>query len=523
MDAPPLVPGYSLLQLIGFGATGEVWLAREDATGDPVAVKVLSAAAADAAGVARMQREAAVLAAIEHPHLVRLRGVRVVEHSIALVLEHAAGGSLASLLARRGRLVPGEVVTLAVPLAEALQAVHARGVVHGDVTPSNVLLTAEGRPLLADLGVAAIVGEGAREALGTPGYVDPAVLAGGSASRAGDVYALAAVCFTALTGSPPDPRGARPVAELCPQVPEAMAAVLDAALDPLRERRPLPVELAAAMRAACPPVGLRLSHVLDGGCDLSIAALRTQQVRRDAAGEAAGGAGGARHRRDRRRPWLRLPAVVQRSRERETSTPRRWLALPGAVSWPTVALAVGVAVAGVGAVLGGVLWAQAGQRGADAGSAPAPAGSSAAAEAQAAAPAGDTVADHASEERWERVLEQLDATRSRALAEADPSLLHEVYAEGSTALRSEQETLRGLEARGLRVVGHDFELLSVQPRAQSADRVQLKVTDAVSPHRFVDVSGAVVEERSGRAGRTFDVTLARRGSRWLVYEVKASR
>ena len=89
-----------------------------------------------------------MLAGVQHPHVVRLRGVHGVDDALVLVLDLAPGGSLARLLATRGTLSPGEVVTLGVPLAQALAAVHAQGLVHGDVTPANVLFAADGRPLL---------------------------------------------------------------------------------------------------------------------------------------------------------------------------------------------------------------------------------------------------------------------------------------------------------------------------------------------------------------------------------------
>ena len=140
---------------------------------------------------------------------MRLRAVVGAGDDLVLVLDLAPGGSLARLVAGRGPLPPGEVVTVAVPLAQALADVHARGLVHGDVTPANVLFAADGRPLLSDLGVSRLLGEGSTETAGTSGFVDPAVLAGGTRPAA-DVHGLAATCVAALTGSPPyDDGGAR--------------------------------------------------------------------------------------------------------------------------------------------------------------------------------------------------------------------------------------------------------------------------------------------------------------------------
>ncbi|MFC7571802.1 serine/threonine-protein kinase [Klenkia terrae] len=197
----PVVPGYVLEELLGRGGTGEVWRARPRGSGPPVAVKVLRQGDPE-----RQVREAGLLAELDHPHLVRLHQVvrrrTPAGEQVALVLDLLAGGSLAALLAARGRLRPGEVVTAVAPVAAALAHLHDRGVVHGDLSPGNVVFTAEGRPVLTDLGVARVLGEpGSGEV--TPPYVDPVVARGGAAGPASDVFGVAAAAFHALTGIPP--------------------------------------------------------------------------------------------------------------------------------------------------------------------------------------------------------------------------------------------------------------------------------------------------------------------------------
>src|SRR5918995_3745931 len=181
---PPTVPGYTLEALLGRGGSGEVWRAAPRRGGAPVAVKVLVAGDPE-----RQAREAALLGELDHPHLVRL--IEVVHQPrrggaarVALVLELLEGGSLAALLARRGRLRPGEVVTTIAPVAAALAHAHAHGVVHGALSPGNIVFTAEGRPVLTDLGVARVLGEAAAGG-GIPAYLAPTVAGGwvpGSAS-----------------------------------------------------------------------------------------------------------------------------------------------------------------------------------------------------------------------------------------------------------------------------------------------------------------------------------------------------
>lgn len=266
----PVVPGYRLEELLGRGGSGEVWRAVPRSGGDPVAVKLLVAGDAE-----RQAREAALLGELDHPHLVRLHEVvheprRGGQPRVALVLDLLGGGSLAALLARRGRLRPGEVVTALAPVAAALAHAHERGVVHGDLSPGNVVFTAEGRPVLTDLGVARVLGE---EAAGevTPAYVDPTVARGGAPGPASDVFGVAAAAFHALTGVAPW-NGATPadmfrvaadgvlpdLAELAPDAPAELLEVLARGLSPDPHDRGSAAAFALDLRHACRPEPVRL-------------------------------------------------------------------------------------------------------------------------------------------------------------------------------------------------------------------------------------------------------------------------
>ncbi|MDP9437093.1 MAG: protein kinase, partial [Actinomycetota bacterium] len=114
----PLLPGLEVLDRLGSGA-GEVWRARDRGTGELVVVRRVEPAVLEDG---RLGGEADVLRELDTPHLVRVRAVLADEGATWLVLDHAPGGSLAALLRRRGRLDAGEVVTVGVPLAEALAA-----------------------------------------------------------------------------------------------------------------------------------------------------------------------------------------------------------------------------------------------------------------------------------------------------------------------------------------------------------------------------------------------------------------
>ena len=197
--APWQLPGFVVGELLGSGISSEVWAARIAATGERVALKRVALTEPDALRAART--EAALLTALDHPHLVRLHALIPTPEAAVLVLDLADGGSLADMLARRSRLAVGEVVTALAPIGAALAYAHQRGVLHGDVTPGNVLFTSIGLPMLGDLGVARIVGDSGAVRC-TPEYIDPAVARGFVPGPSSDVFMLGAIALRALTGSP---------------------------------------------------------------------------------------------------------------------------------------------------------------------------------------------------------------------------------------------------------------------------------------------------------------------------------
>lgn len=218
------LPGYELEELIGAGGTGTVWRAR-DTRGDQVAVKRLHSPGT--AVRERLRRDAAVLSSVAGDHVVRMRDVVVTETDAIVVTDYAAGGSLATVLAARGGLAAPEVVTLVGPLATTLADGHDRRLVHGAVTPANIVFTADGRPMLADYGLARLVG--ARPA--------------DSDGPAADVYALCSIADKALR---------RDIA------PPALVAAIEAGLAPDPDHRPSARQLAGDVLRSCAaaPVGL---------------------------------------------------------------------------------------------------------------------------------------------------------------------------------------------------------------------------------------------------------------------------
>jgi protein kinase-like protein/pentapeptide repeat protein len=323
--AAPQVPGFVARTLLGFGTHGEVWSADDLTTGDQVALKIgrqVSAVPFGASVDPSTQHETALLCRIDHPHIVRLqRVVPLADGGLAMVLDLAAGGSLASLVAARGRLDPGEVSTLLVPLAAALDHLHRRGVVHGDLAPGNVLFTADGRPQLGDLGVARVLGTRTEAAWATPGFTDPALVVPDGDEldlRAADLWGLAAIGWFALTGRPPEPTGCAAPDQTAPAGASALGELLAQCLAPVPAQRPSLTEVADLAWQAARPVPVRLVNpqtASDAGAGLPplsgratrpvMAGMRLGDVDRDGAvgvgtdsgsahlaGIDAGGAGG---------------------------------------------------------------------------------------------------------------------------------------------------------------------------------------------------------------------------------------
>ena len=198
----PVAGRYVLLEELGRGASGVVHRARDLREGRYVAAKVLRGGDADA--VARFVREASHR--VRHPHVAAPLGWAAEDDTVLIVTQLARGGSLRDLLARHGPLPPATVSLLLGQLLDALVAVHAAGLVHGDVKPANLLLEeappAHPHLLLADFGVATS-SHRAAPLCGTPAFLPPERLAGAPPHPSQDVYAAGLVARRALAGSAP--------------------------------------------------------------------------------------------------------------------------------------------------------------------------------------------------------------------------------------------------------------------------------------------------------------------------------
>ncbi len=199
--------------------------------------------------------EQQVLLAVQHDHLVPLRSVvPLADGREALVFDLVRGAQLAGMVRSRGHLRPGEVVTVLTPVCEAVAHLHAAGGLHADISPANITVTPDGRPVLLDLGAARVAGREPGAVHGTPGFVAPEVRLGSEPDEAADVYALGAVAWFCLTGNgAPDTMIRLDHETVVSHVGAGLADVVAAAIDPEPGLRPGAAELARLFYDAVPP------------------------------------------------------------------------------------------------------------------------------------------------------------------------------------------------------------------------------------------------------------------------------
>ncbi len=222
-----MVPGavlgsYEIVSLLGSGGMGEVYRARDTRLGRDVALKCLPAAVADdTERLARFQREAQVLASLNHPNIGAIYGLEQLTSARFLVLELVEGGTLASRL-DRGAVPLEEAIEIARQIALALQAAHDKGIVHRDLKPSNVAFTEAGDVKVLDFGLAKLDGRadvsattasltptitspalmtGVGALLGTAAYMSPEQARGKPADKRSDVWSFGCVLYEMMTGT----------------------------------------------------------------------------------------------------------------------------------------------------------------------------------------------------------------------------------------------------------------------------------------------------------------------------------
>lgn len=268
-------PQLDVLALIGRGGMGVVYKARQKSLHRHVALKLLAPErAGDPSFARRFASEARSLAALNHPHIVRVHDFGEAGGYFYLLMEFVDGVNLRQLIQSR-QLSPEEALEIITPVCDALQAAHDLGIVHRDVKPENLLIDRQGRVKIADFGIARMMDEPAAEgiseahsdsvamhtlAVGTPDYAAPEQRASAPCDHRVDIYSLGVVLYEAITGQRPG------IGQITP--PSKRAAVDmridEVLLKALQQEPDLRFRTVAEFRERCVEVKEQLGQTLPG-------------------------------------------------------------------------------------------------------------------------------------------------------------------------------------------------------------------------------------------------------------------
>lgn len=289
-----LLDRYRVIGLLGRGGMGEVYRADDLKLGQPVALKFLPASLqGDEEWRERFLNEARMAREVSHAAVCRVHDVGEVDGQHFLSMEFVDGEDLASLIRRIGRLPGDKAVDIARQLCAGLAAAHAKGVLHRDLKPQNVMLDGKGRVRITDFGLAGLAEtiQGDDVGSGTPAYMSPEQLAGRDVTRRSDVFALGLVLYEVFTGRRAYP--GRSLAEIRKQheqsvappsglvgdiAPEAEAAILRC-LEPDPSRRPDSALMVSAMLPGGDPLAAALAAGETPSPEMVAAAGRSEGMR----------------------------------------------------------------------------------------------------------------------------------------------------------------------------------------------------------------------------------------------------
>jgi serine/threonine-protein kinase PpkA len=199
-----LVPGYSVLHIIGQGGQAKVYLAQRDRDGQCVALKVLDRRLRqDPVFVERLMRENKLIMSIENEHVARIYDQGFSGDNPFIAMEFLPSGTLATRI--REGLASRKSLRIVSQIALALDAIHAKGIIHRDLKPANILFRANGRPVIVDFGLAKDMASHstltvAGQLIATPRYMSPEQCLGNPVDARSDLYSLGAVFYEMLTG-----------------------------------------------------------------------------------------------------------------------------------------------------------------------------------------------------------------------------------------------------------------------------------------------------------------------------------
>ncbi|MFF4607565.1 protein kinase [Streptomyces sp. NPDC001339] len=342
---------YLLQDVLGSGGMGVVWRALDERLRRQVAIKC--ARADDARGAQRLVREAQYAARVHHPNIVGVFDILDEGDTCWIVMEYVPSRSLAQLMAERGPLPPEEAGSIVGQIADALATSHEDGVVHGDVTPENILVTDKGIARLTDFGIArALWSEVTQDSLhtttgavrGKPRYLAPEAAKGQAPDKKADVFSLGASLYAAVEGHSPYGEFEHVMGYLAralegqvepPQQAGPLTETLTALLDVDPRRRPDAAEARKLLMRVTPPPPHIQEYIREH--------LRTPEQPQSRHRPAQGQPGDRRTLGLTRRTMRLTPPTIRLRRQRQQWPSRRTLAATAAVT-VVGALVVGLAV-----------------------------------------------------------------------------------------------------------------------------------------------------------------------------------
>jgi len=272
---------YRITAQIGRGGMGEIYRAEDLKLGRAVAIKVLSSSthsAEEESARQRLLREARSASLLNHPNIVTIYAIEQIEDSDFIVMEYIEGETLGSLL-RAGPLDFASVLQLGVQVADGLAAAHARGIIHRDIKPGNIVITSRGQAKVLDFGLAKMTAipdtlsnkpdnlTATGMVLGTVAYMSPEQTRGEELDGRSDVFSLGSVLYEAATGKPAFDASSvlqtmheiatgipRRPSLLHPEAPPEFDAIIDRALMKNREQRLTADELASSLKSLIGPL-----------------------------------------------------------------------------------------------------------------------------------------------------------------------------------------------------------------------------------------------------------------------------
>ncbi|MBI5169579.1 MAG: protein kinase [Candidatus Eisenbacteria bacterium] len=259
---------FRILSRLGAGGMGEVFLAEDTRLGRRVALKVIAPRlSVDAVFRERFLQEARAASALDHPNICAIHGIEFADDGrMAIVMAYYEGETLEQRL-RAGGLALAEALGVTAQVADGLARAHEAGIVHRDIKPTNIMITADGLVKILDFGVARVTGSeltATGDAIGTPAFMPPEQIRGESVDARADLWALGVTLYTLLTGQHPFradsthglvyatlEREPEPLAALAPHVPPSVVALVGRCLAKRKEDRVAGArEIADALRAA---------------------------------------------------------------------------------------------------------------------------------------------------------------------------------------------------------------------------------------------------------------------------------